>query len=87
MCRKKACFLTLGGECEYLAKWAFDDERKGVLEKIVDPSLIGKIAPACWKMFIEIVQRCLASVEERPTMGEVVVILENAFLLQERADV
>ncbi|KAK7325742.1 hypothetical protein VNO80_33913 [Phaseolus coccineus] len=82
LCRKEACFLTPGGDCEYLVKWAFDDERKGVFENIVDPSLIGKIAPACWEVFIEIVQRCFASVEERPTMGEVAVVLENAFLLQ-----
>ncbi|RZB71013.1 probable receptor-like protein kinase At5g59700 [Glycine soja] len=87
LCRKEACFSTPGRDCcEYLVKWAFDDERKGVPEKIVDPSLIGKIAPACWEMFIEIVQRCLASVEERPRMGEVEVVLENALLLQERAD-
>ncbi|RDX75312.1 putative receptor-like protein kinase, partial [Mucuna pruriens] len=86
LCRKEACFFTPGGDCVYLFKWAFDDERKGVLEKIVDPSLKGKIAPACWEVFFEMVQRCLASVEERPTMGEVELLLENALLLQETAD-
>ncbi|KAG4926550.1 hypothetical protein JHK82_052349 [Glycine max] len=76
-----------GGDCEYLVKWAFDNESKGVPEKIVDSSLLGKIAPACWEVFIEIVQRCLASVEERPWMGEVEVVLEIfALLLQERVD-
>ncbi|XP_027358863.1 receptor-like protein kinase ANXUR2 [Abrus precatorius] len=87
LCRKEACFLTPYGVYVYLVKWAFNDERKGVPEKIVDPCLMGKIAPECWQVFIEILQRCLASDgEERPTMGEVEVVLENALLLQERAD-
>ncbi|KAJ1382344.1 Serine-threonine/tyrosine-protein kinase, catalytic domain [Sesbania bispinosa] len=88
LCRKEAYVLTPdGGGYEYLARWAFEDERTGVVEKIVDPSLVGKIAPECWEVFIEIVQRCLVSPGiERPTMGEVEVVLENALQLQERAD-
>ncbi|KAK7316275.1 hypothetical protein VNO77_35195 [Canavalia gladiata] len=87
LCGKEACFLTPDGSHEYLVRWAFDDERKGVHEKIVDPSLKGKIAPECCQVFIEIVQRCLASVaEERPMIGEVEVVLENALMLQEKAD-
>jgi len=48
----------------------------------------GKIVPECWKVFIDIIQRCMDSeAEERPTMGEVEVQLEYALSLQEQADI
>jgi len=42
LCRKEAFFLTPDGDCVYLVKWSFDDERKGVFEKIVDHILLEK---------------------------------------------
>ena len=57
-------------------------------EKIVDPFLKSKIAPDCWKTFIDITERCLlANGRERPHMGEVEVELQHALQLQEEADV
>ncbi|KAK7381229.1 hypothetical protein VNO78_33760 [Psophocarpus tetragonolobus] len=78
--RGKASSVPYEVDLFFVLYEAFDDERKGVLEKIVDPFLIGKITSTCWDVFIEIIQRCLASVEVRPKMGEVEVILENVLL-------
>ncbi|XP_068484785.1 receptor-like protein kinase FERONIA [Phaseolus vulgaris] len=56
-------------------------------EKIVDPFLGSKIAPDCWKTFIEITERCLHKQgTERPNMGEVEMQLEFALQLQEKAE-
>ncbi|KAK7295508.1 hypothetical protein RJT34_18417 [Clitoria ternatea] len=56
-------------------------------EKIVDPFLKSKIAPDCWKKFIDITERCLHKHgAERPNMGEVEVELEHALQLQEEAE-
>ncbi|KAL9297319.1 hypothetical protein ACSQ67_023215 [Phaseolus vulgaris] len=62
-------------------------EKKSVEENI-DPKIKGKIAPECWKVFIDIALRCIMKEpDERPTMGEVEEELELALLLQEQADV
>lgn len=57
------------------------------VEEIIEKSLIGKIAPACWEVFIDIAERCLKQEpNERPAMGEVEMELEYALTLQEEAD-
>ncbi|CAN6582271.1 unnamed protein product [Malus baccata var. baccata] len=54
---------------------------------ILDPFLMGKIAPDCLLKFLDIIQRCVRPTgAQRPTMGEVEVELELALELQERAD-
>jgi len=66
-------------------------EIDGFLESVeenIDMDIKGKIAPECWKVFIDIIQRCVDyEAEERPTMGEVEVQLEYALSLQEQADI
>ncbi|XP_057753891.1 putative receptor-like protein kinase At5g39000 [Arachis stenosperma] len=58
------------------------------LEETIDPNLNGKIAPECWQVFTSVIQRCLQhEADERPTMGEVEILLENALSLQEQADI
>ncbi|XP_057756565.1 putative receptor-like protein kinase At5g39000 [Arachis stenosperma] len=58
------------------------------LEETMDPILKGKIAPECWQVFTSVIQRCLQhEADERPTMGEVEILLENALSLQEQADI
>nr|XP_007139444.1 hypothetical protein PHAVU_008G030000g [Phaseolus vulgaris]ESW11438.1 hypothetical protein PHAVU_008G030000g [Phaseolus vulgaris] len=58
------------------------------LEENIDLEIKGKIVPECWKVFIDIMQRCVDSeAEERPTMGEVEVQLQYALSLQEQADI
>ncbi|XP_061344227.1 receptor-like protein kinase ANXUR2 isoform X2 [Gastrolobium bilobum] len=57
------------------------------VEENIDPTLAGKIAPECWKVFIDIIDRCLKyEPNERPAMGEVEVELEHALSLQQEAD-
>ncbi|XP_068340134.1 receptor-like protein kinase ANXUR2 [Pyrus communis] len=54
---------------------------------ILDPSLMGTIAPDCLIKYLDIIQRCVRPTGAlRPTMGEVEVELERAVELQERAD-
>ncbi|ESW11439.1 hypothetical protein PHAVU_008G030100 [Phaseolus vulgaris] len=58
------------------------------VEENIDLEIKGKIVPECWKVFIDIMQRCVDyEAEERPTMGEVEVQLEYALSLQEQADI
>ncbi|QHO10148.1 receptor-like protein kinase ANXUR2 [Arachis hypogaea] len=55
--------------------------------EIIDPVLLGKIAPECLGVFIDITKRCLSKdANERPDMGEVQVELEQALALQEDED-
>ncbi|XP_061365906.1 probable receptor-like protein kinase At5g38990 [Gastrolobium bilobum] len=57
------------------------------VEQIIDPTIAGKIAPDCWEVFIDIIDRCLKhEPSERPAMGEVEVELEHALSLQQEAD-
>ncbi|XP_052115941.1 receptor-like protein kinase ANXUR2 isoform X3 [Arachis duranensis] len=58
------------------------------IEEIIDPTLRGKIVPECWEVFMDVTKRCLMhEPDERPTMGEVEVLLEYALLLQAQADI
>lgn len=58
------------------------------VEENIYPILKGKIAPECWKVFMNITKRCLnLDPNERPIIGEVEVELEDALSLQEEADI
>ena len=49
--------------------------------------LKGKIAPECFKTYVDIATSCvLINGMERPYIGEVEVVLEHALQLQESAD-
>ncbi|KAM1095903.1 hypothetical protein EV1_010769 [Malus domestica] len=62
-------------------------ERGETFPAMIDPFLIGKVAPDCLRKFMIIAMRCgRPAGAERPTMGEVQVELECALELQERAD-
>ncbi|KAH7851276.1 hypothetical protein Vadar_009366 [Vaccinium darrowii] len=67
-----------------LAEWAMQWKRKGLLEKIMDPSLAGDISPDSMNKFAEAAEKCLAEYGvDRPTMGDVLWNLEYALQLQE----
>ncbi|KAI4352408.1 hypothetical protein L6164_006664 [Bauhinia variegata] len=76
-----------GSSYTNLALLVYNFVHEGKADEIVDPLLTGKIAPKCWKIFMDIAQRCLLfEPNERPAMGEVEMELEHALALQEEAD-
>ncbi|KAG0479287.1 hypothetical protein HPP92_010145 [Vanilla planifolia] len=84
LCARPAISPTLPRDQVNLAEWAMQWHRKGQLEKIIDPHLVGTIAPASLKKFVEAAEKCLAdSGVDRPPMGDVLWNLEYALQLQD----
>ncbi|KAI8030569.1 putative receptor-like protein kinase [Camellia lanceoleosa] len=69
-----------------LAEWGLYWQKKGPLENIVDPLLVGKINPNSLRKFGETVEKCLKEYGvQRPNMNDVVWDLEYALQLQQIA--
>lgn len=84
LCARPAINPALPREQVNLADWGMQWKRKGLLEKIVDPILIGTINPESMKKFGEAAEKCLLEHGvDRPTMGDVLWNLEYALQLQE----
>ena len=70
-----------------LVSWARKCKQEGTISEIIDPHLMGKIAPECFMVYVDIATSCVQNqAERRPTMGEVQVCLEHALELQHSAD-
>ncbi|XWS75694.1 hypothetical protein CRYUN_Cryun01aG0113500 [Craigia yunnanensis] len=88
LCARKALDQKLPDVQMNLVHWARKCIADGTLYKVIDPYLIGKIAPEGFKMFIEIAENCIAEVGvNRPSMNDVMEKLGFAIKLQEDADV
>ena len=86
LCARPAVSNLLPLEEVNLAEWGMMWQRKGQLEKIIDPMLVDKIKPSSLRKFGETAEKCLkASSVERPTMHEVLYDLQYALRLQETA--
>ena len=86
LCARPAINNLLPMDEMNLAEWGMLWQRKGQLEKIVDPFLVGKIKPSSLRKFGETAEKCLkASSVERPKMQEVLYDLQYALMLQETA--
>ncbi|KAL2335417.1 hypothetical protein Fmac_016630 [Flemingia macrophylla] len=70
-----------------LAHWARQCYQSGIMARIVDPTLKGSIAPECFKKFCDTGVSCLSDDgAQRPSMNDVVWLLEFALQLQESAE-
>ncbi|KFK32894.1 hypothetical protein AALP_AA6G301900 [Arabis alpina] len=84
LCARPAINPQLPREQVNLAEWAMQWKEKGLLEKIIDPHLLGTVNPESMKKFAEAAEKCLADYGvDRPTMGDVLWNLEYALQLQE----
>ncbi|ERN01981.1 hypothetical protein AMTRI_Chr02g266510 [Amborella trichopoda] len=86
LCARPAINPALPREQVNLAEWALQWHRKGLLQKIIDPHVIGSINAASLKKYVEAAEKCLADYGvDRPSMGDVLWNLEYALQLQEAA--
>ncbi|MBA0742368.1 hypothetical protein Gogos_015434 [Gossypium gossypioides] len=70
-----------------LAEWVMHCYQSGRVDQIIDPYLQGKIDPTSLRTFTDIARKCLGEQgSERPTMGEVLWNLEQAWLQQQESD-
>lgn len=84
LCARPAVDPQLTREQVNLAEWALEWQRKGKLEHIVDPHIVGQIKPESLKKFGETAEKCLADYGvDRPTMGDVLWNLEYVLQIQE----
>ncbi|KAK8916224.1 putative receptor-like protein kinase [Platanthera zijinensis] len=84
LCARPALDPALPREQVNLAEWGMQWKRKGMMEKIIDPHLIGTINDDSLNKFVEAAEKCLAEHGvDRPSMGDVLWNLEYALQLQD----
>lgn len=75
---------TLPREQVNLAEWAMKKNKKGLIEKIIDPRIVGSISSESLMKYVETAEKCLGEYGvDRPSMGDVLWNLEFALQLQE----
>ncbi|PIN22059.1 Serine/threonine protein kinase [Handroanthus impetiginosus] len=86
LCARPVINHSLPREQVNLSEWAMSWQRKGELDKIVDPFLVGKINVNCLRKYGEIVEKCLQEYGvDRPSMVDVLWDLEYCLKLQNTA--
>ncbi|XP_010546163.1 PREDICTED: probable receptor-like protein kinase At5g61350 [Tarenaya hassleriana] len=84
LCARPVINPQLPREQVNLAEYAMQLHRKGMLERIVDPKIVGTISTGSLRKFVEAAEKCLAEYgSDRPGMGDVLWNLEYALQLQE----
>ncbi|KAK3419361.1 hypothetical protein EUGRSUZ_H05092 [Eucalyptus grandis] len=83
LCARPPVDRSLPEEEKNLAAWAMKMQKKGQLDKIIDPTLVGKIRPDSLREFGATAEKCLADRGvDRISMGDVLWRLEYALRLQ-----
>ncbi|KAL9236384.1 hypothetical protein vseg_011063 [Gypsophila vaccaria] len=84
LCCRPALNPVLPREQVNIAEWAMTWQKKGMLDRIMDPNLVDKVNSASLKKFGETAEKCLADHgADRPSMGDVLWNLEYALQLEE----
>lgn len=84
LCARPPINPALPREQVNIAEWAMSWQKKGRLEKIIDPHLGGHVNLESLRKFGETAEKCLAEYGvDRPTMGDVLWNLEYVLQLQE----
>lgn len=84
LCARLAINPALPREQVNIAEWAMHWQKKGRLEQIIDPHLMGSVNLDSLRKYGETAEKCLGEQgSERPTMGDVLWNLEYALQLQE----
>jgi len=84
LCARAPIDPQLPREQVSLAEWGMQWKRKGLIEKIMDPKLEGKVNPESLAKFAETAEKCLAEFgSDRISMGDVLWNLEYALQMQE----
>ncbi|TYI20098.1 hypothetical protein ES332_A07G211900v1 [Gossypium tomentosum] len=87
LCARKVVNTKLLESQMSLAHWAKQCIADETLYKVIDPYLIGKIAPECFKVFVEIAESCITDVgTDRPSMNGVMERFGITIELQMAAD-
>ncbi|KAJ0983959.1 hypothetical protein J5N97_002315 [Dioscorea zingiberensis] len=84
LCARPAINPTLPREQVNIVEWAMHWQKRGQLERIIDPHLVDSVSVDSLKKYGETAEKCLGEHGiERPTMGDVLWNLEYALQLQE----
>ncbi|XP_043701118.1 receptor-like protein kinase THESEUS 1 [Telopea speciosissima] len=84
LCARPAINPSLPREQVNIAEWAMHWQKKGHLNQIIDPHLVGYVKLESLRKFGETAEKCLSEYGiERPTMGDVLWNLEYALQLQQ----
>uniref|UniRef100_A0A7N0UD00 Protein kinase domain-containing protein n=1 Tax=Kalanchoe fedtschenkoi TaxID=63787 RepID=A0A7N0UD00_KALFE len=83
LCGRPVIDPSLPKDSVSLIDWAMKSVKRGELDEIVDPFLMGEVKHESLKKFVETAGKCLAQCGiDRPSMGEVLWNLESALQLQ-----
>ncbi|KAI3669946.1 hypothetical protein L6452_41454 [Arctium lappa] len=86
-CRRPAVDPGLEEDQRSLAIWVHQSIKDGKLDQIIDPRLRNKISTHCLKIFTELAEKCLENrPKRRPTMANIISVLEFALEQQESSD-